>query len=82
MAIAELASMLSRYVSRAVVDRTGLDGAFDWSLEWTNDAQVAADSDRVSIFTALQEQLGVKLERQDGPVEVLVIDGVERPSPD
>jgi len=68
-------------VDRVVVDRTGLSGGFDLTLEWTPDELVAASSG-ASIFTALQEQLGLKLEPTRGPVEVIVIDHVERPTPD
>jgi uncharacterized protein (TIGR03435 family) len=82
MTMAELAGMaLSRYVNRPVLDHTGLDGGFDWTLEWTPDTQVVADLERPSIFTALQEQLGLKLESLDGSVNVLVIDSASRPIP-
>jgi uncharacterized protein (TIGR03435 family) len=65
-------------VNRPVLDRTGLTGRFDWDLQWEND-QTGASSG-VSIFSALQEQLGLKLEPGRGPVEVLVIDHVEMPT--
>ena len=68
-------------VDRVVVDRTGLSGGFDLTLEWTPD-ELSAASSGASIFTALQEQLGLKLEPTRGPVEVLVIDQVQRPTPD
>jgi len=73
---------------RPVQDRTGLRGAFDFDLEWTADvralsAAATATADAgTSIFTALQEQLGLKLENTRGPVPVVVIDRVERPKPD
>jgi uncharacterized protein (TIGR03435 family) len=82
--------------NRVVIDATGLKGSYDFTLNWTPDdvhiAQFsgagqgpantsAADSSRPSFFTALQEQLGLKLESRKAPVEVLVIDHVERPSP-
>jgi uncharacterized protein (TIGR03435 family) len=57
-----------------VVDRTGLTGVFDFDLTWAADA--APDSVDPSIFTALQEQLGLKLESTRGPIDVLVIDHV------
>jgi uncharacterized protein (TIGR03435 family) len=64
-----------------VVDKTALQGDFAFELEWTPDPSPApADDSGPSIFTALQEQLGLKLEPQKGPVEILVIDHVERPS--
>jgi uncharacterized protein (TIGR03435 family) len=63
-----------------VIDRTGLSGLFEFTLEWTQDAGGAAVAAGPSLFTALQEQLGVKLEAAKGPVEILVIDHVEKPS--
>lgn len=68
------------WTGRPVVDRTGLTGRYDFTLTWSPDAE--PDSDAPSIFTALQEQLGLKLEPATGPVDVLVVDSVERPTPD
>lgn len=76
--LAQLASALTRRVDRIVVDRTGLDGLFDVDLTWT--ALTPASDAGPSIFTAVQEQLGLRLERARGPVEVLVIDRVQRPT--
>ena len=73
--MAELGDSLSRHLGRAVVDQTGLTGAFDFTLDYAADD---ADTSRPSIFTALQEQLGLRLEATKGPVEVLVIDRAER----
>ncbi len=82
---------LSSLLGRTVVDKTGFAGAFDIHLEWTPDPDKAnhpdpggpdralADTSGPSIFTVLQEQLGLKLESAKGPVEVLVIDHVEKP---
>ena len=73
-------------IDRAVVDQTGLIGTFDVTLEYTPRSQIHAGtttSDPAappSLITALQEQLGLKLKPQRGPVEVLVIDHVEEPS--
>jgi uncharacterized protein (TIGR03435 family) len=84
-----LTAMLNTFgnvVNRSVVDRTGLTGPFDIELRWsettlsTNPATVATDAP--SFFVALQEQLGLKLRPARGPVEVLVIDYVEKPTPD
>jgi len=61
---------------RLVVDRTGLTGAFDMDLKWTPD-ELGTHAD---LFTALQEQLGLKLEAIRAPVEVIVIDSAEKPS--
>ena len=87
---ADLARVLSRIqgVEREVVDRTGLDGRFDFTLEWTPplpppgvDGGVPVPETGPSLFTALQEQLGLKLESQRGPIRVIVIDRLERPTP-
>ena len=78
-----LTSALSMAVSRTVIDGTGLEGPFDVRLRWSADVNVGpAQGDTPSIFTALLEQLGLKLEPGRGPVDVLVIDSVERPTPD
>jgi uncharacterized protein (TIGR03435 family) len=74
-------------VGDLVVDKTGLSGIYDWTLTWE---PVAEDQTRdttgsaagPSFFTALQEQLGLRLQKTKGQVEVLVIDHVTRPSPD
>jgi uncharacterized protein (TIGR03435 family) len=71
---ASLAGLLSQQLGRTVLDKTGLAGNYDFTLKW------APNGKEGSIFTAIQEQLGLKLESQEGPVEVLVIDHVERPS--
>ena len=69
---------LGNTVERVVVDRTGLQGAFDVEIDWSADAS----SDKPSIFTAVQEQLGLKLDFERNPVDVVVIDHVERPTED
>jgi uncharacterized protein (TIGR03435 family) len=74
-----LASVLSSRVGHQVIDRTDLAGFYNFTLTWTPDDAAATESGP-SIFTALQEQLGLKLEPAKGTVEMLVIDGVERPS--
>jgi uncharacterized protein (TIGR03435 family) len=80
VSIGVLIANLSRLaVDRAIVDKTGLDATYDVHLEWAADA-LADDAGGTSIFSALQEQLGLKLESVKRPVEVLVIDGVERAS--
>ena len=71
------AQLAGRVLDRPVVDRTGIAGEFDITLEWAFDQ--GADNGP-SIGTALQEQLGLRLEAQKGAVEVLVVDHVERPS--
>jgi uncharacterized protein (TIGR03435 family) len=74
-------------VRRAVIDRTGLSGTYDIELHWGVDIPAGRGidvppSDAPSIFTAVQEQLGLKLESTKGSVDVLVIDHVERPAED
>jgi uncharacterized protein (TIGR03435 family) len=80
LSMADLAGLLSRQLDQPVQDQTGLPGVFDVNLEWTPDqAQADPASDRLSsIFTAVQEQLGLKLQPQKVPVDVLVVDHVER----
>ena len=73
-----LASNLGNQLGRIVADKTGMGGVYDWTLEW--DPDPTPDSNRPSLFVALQEQLGLRLEAQKGPVEILVIDRAERPS--
>lgn len=73
-----LAGMLP--VGRIVVDKTGLTGKYDFTLKWTPFDQEGQADAGPSIFTALQEQLGLKLVPAKGPVEALVVDHVERPS--
>jgi len=83
---------LQSYLRRWVVDKTGITGAFDFSLDWVPEegqrrlpegepaAAAPASPDGPSFFTALQEQLGLKLEPGKGPVEVLMIESAEKPS--
>jgi uncharacterized protein (TIGR03435 family) len=80
--MAQLAGQFSKRngVDRPVIDRTGLTGSYDYKLEWGDDAAVRADADAVSIYTAMQEQLGLKLEPAKAPVEVLVVDSAAKPS--
>ena len=76
--ISILASNLGNQLGRFVLDKTGLTGLYDWTLEWSPD--MTADSAHPSLFTALQQQLGLKLEAEKGPMRMLVIDRVERAS--
>ncbi len=76
----QLTRSLSQFLGRTVVDRTNLSGTFDIDLEWA--PEETADAKGPSIFTAVQEQLGLKLNSERAAVEVLVIDRVERPDPD
>jgi len=82
----QLASVLTGVVQRQVLDRTNLPGVFDFDLEYRPmpllaDADSAASVDNaISLFTALEEQLGLKLQPQRGSIDYVVIDGVEPPS--
>jgi uncharacterized protein (TIGR03435 family) len=77
---------LSDFVGRPVIDRTGLSGEFDFDLSYTPESAargaIGVPTDGPSIFTALQEQLGLKLDSQRGPVDVFVIDRAQPPIPD
>jgi uncharacterized protein (TIGR03435 family) len=89
--MAQFAAMMQRAVlDRPVVDQTGLSGKYDFDLEFTPDesqfdgtlnrSSTGDGSPKPGLFAALQQQLGLKLEATKGPVDVLVIDKVERPS--
>lgn len=93
--LAILANVLSSQLGHPVVDKTGLAGKYNFKLEWSpspeengapgdpskmTDTVISADPSGPSIFTALQEQLGLKLESQKGPIETIVIDRVEKPT--
>jgi uncharacterized protein (TIGR03435 family) len=84
-----LAGGLAVQLRRAVVDKTNLKGLYDFKVQWmpdpialgiTSQGAQGTGSSGPSIFTALQEQLGLKLESARGPVEVLVIDSVSKPT--
>jgi uncharacterized protein (TIGR03435 family) len=89
--ISRLTQLLSSALGKPVVDQTGLTGHYDVSLQWSDapvadggviglDAHATADPNRESIFSAIQNQLGLQLISQRAPVEMLVIDKIERPS--
>jgi uncharacterized protein (TIGR03435 family) len=82
VAMADIASALSDAVGRTVFDKTGLKGRVDaLTLKWTDEnAADTSGAPVVSVFTAVEEQLGLKLEPSKGPVETLVVDHVEMPS--
>ncbi|MBI4474407.1 MAG: TIGR03435 family protein [Acidobacteria bacterium] len=96
MTMAQLAERLGELLGRTVIDKTGLTGSYDITLSWRPEpGQGAAFSDHVrpgagptsppdpnlpSIFTAIQEQLGLRLESARGPGEVMVIDSAQRPA--
>lgn len=75
------APWMATVLGRPIVDRTGLTGLYDWDLTYATDAAVAAGtSDAPSLFTAMQEQLGLKLEAERTPMDVVVIVSIERPT--
>jgi uncharacterized protein (TIGR03435 family) len=95
VSLTSLAQALSQRLGRSVLDKTGLRGSYDFTLQWptdeglvprvkaAQDGKQGADSSPSpgpSIFTAIQEQLGLKLQSQKAPVEILVIDHAETPS--
>jgi len=91
-ALGSFVNLLPQFVDRQVIDRTGLTGIYDLTLRWTPDAGTPSllglppaapppvDPDAPNIFTAVAEQLGLKLEAGRGPVEVVVIDRLEKPT--
>jgi uncharacterized protein (TIGR03435 family) len=84
------ADSLGEFMDRPVVDRTGLKGNFEFKVEWESEPDTPSNGGPgligrmmhagPAMFTAIEEQLGLKLEATKGPVEVLVIDHVEQPS--
>jgi uncharacterized protein (TIGR03435 family) len=74
-----LAGQLTRLFGSPVVDETGLEGGFDFNLEWTPQETSADLASASSIFTAIQDQLGLKLEARRERTEIIVIDHVEKP---
>lgn len=74
--VAILASNLGNQLGRFVIDKTELAGDYDWLLEWSLDP--TADSTEPSLFTAVREQLGLRLTAQKGPMPMLVIDSASK----
>jgi uncharacterized protein (TIGR03435 family) len=79
ISIDNLALNLTNTVGRTVVNETGLAGTYDFTLEWAPQGADASDP-RPSIFTALEEQMGLKLKPAQGPVDAIVVDSITRPS--
>jgi uncharacterized protein (TIGR03435 family) len=67
-------------VDRPVIDKTGLNGTYDYKLEWGDDMAAGADPGVVSIFTAFREQLGLRLQPTKATVQVLIVEHAEKPS--
>lgn len=92
VSVETVAKTLGEIVGRSVLDQTQLSGSFDIELNYVPDPMppsqaIPPDSKPIdpsgpSIFTAIREQLGLKLESRRKPVEILVIDRIERPTPD
>lgn len=81
LSMTDMASVLTDLARRTVIDKTGLTGKYDLTLKWSQDVDSKSTTDTgPSIFTALQEQLGLKLKPAKGPVETLVVDHVAMPS--
>ena len=94
--MAGLAQLLSQQLGRPVIDKTGIEGTFDVEMRWTPepgqgggpfggappppDAIAQSDTSGPSLFTAVQEQLGLKLDSTKGPVEILIIDSASKPT--
>jgi uncharacterized protein (TIGR03435 family) len=90
--LARMTQLLATVLGRPVVDRTGLTGLYDFSLRWDDapvreggvpglDSPGTAGTDHGSIFTAIQDQLGLRLEPQRAPIDVIAVDSMDRPSP-
>lgn len=77
-----LAEFLAQVTGRLVVDASGLTGTFDIDLRWAPEGQPQVDVDAPSIFAALPEQVGLRLESRRAPLRVLVVDAIDRPTPD
>ena len=80
----QLAARLQSYAGRAVIDRTNLSGEFAFELRYRPElppgARVPPTTDSESLFTAVREQLGLALQAARAPVDVIVIDGAQRPT--
>jgi uncharacterized protein (TIGR03435 family) len=79
--LVQLAELLARETDRPVVDQTGLTGGYAFKLQWTEDTAPVQSDSAPSFFTAVQEQLGLRLDPQRAMTDVLVIDHADPPSP-
>jgi len=86
MNIGNLVYFLGGELQVPLVDKTGLEGKYDFKLEWSDDTRPTtgggADLEKPSLFAAVQEQLGLKLEAHPGPVKIFAIDHAEKPALD
>ncbi len=67
--------------SRKIIDRTGLKGQYDFTLKWASEGDPSEEAAGPSLFSAIEDRLGLKLESTKAPVDVLVIDSIEKPTP-
>ena len=81
MPMSKLALELSRRADRPVLDKTGLTGRYAFRLKWFPDGTAVQPDSPPSLFTAIREQLGLTLDPQRAPVDAVVVDHAERPSP-
>lgn len=89
--IESLTAGLTQQVGHTIVDKTGLTGHYDFKLHWTPDdappvtgtdgTNAGSDASAPALFTALQEQIGLKLESRKEPIDVIVVDHIDKPSP-
>lgn len=79
ISVQEFADALSEALDVPVIDKSGMNGRFNIHLHWTPQSDDAADTSGSTIFTAIQEQLGLKLESGKAPIDTLVIEHVEKP---
>jgi len=77
-AVGKLADRLSAHLGRPVLDKTGLTGEYDYTLEFSPATETAPDQDVRSLFTAVQDQLGLKLEPKKNSIDVVVIEKAEK----
>jgi len=82
MSMEDFALCMQFFVDRPIMDQTGLAGRYDFNLRWSFEEMEASSNPNAApgLFTAVQEQLGLKLEAVRAPADVVVIDKVERPS--
>jgi uncharacterized protein (TIGR03435 family) len=81
VSMADLADFAARRLGAMVVDKTGIDGVYDFELSWANEDLNSTDAGAdalPSLFAVLQEKIGVRLQPQKVPVEIVVVDRVER----
>jgi len=82
VSIADFAREITAYAGRPVIDETGLKGDFSLTINWAEDPAGGGDANAASLFTAIREQLGLKLDATRSPIEVLVVDRAEKPAAD